>query len=512
MPQMPARDDSLRFGGLAVLLFVLSAGFLPGATIAAPADDAAPPAQRLKLIFIHHSVGENWLTDGNGDLGRTLAKNNYFVSDTNYGWGPDGIGDRTDIVNWPEWFTGANSRRYLSAVYRESEQHSTYTRTHDDPGGENRIVLFKSCFPNSEIGGRPGDPPRRGDDLTVGNAKAIYNELLTAFAKRPDKLFIVITAPPVRDRTHAANARGFNTWLVQDWLKTYRGGNVAVFDFYNVLTGPGNHHRFVGGKVEHLAHRGKDSLHYPSDDDHPSSAGSRKATAEFVPLLNVFVRRWLKNPKASAPPPPEPESPPPAPPRPEEPATPPAEAPAPPPPRPPVPDRPASVLDDFEQGHDAWQIFSGGEGTRAVLTLDRKQAHDGKAGLRIEYDVAADGWATCSSVHDVRRDWRTKGGLVFYVRGERAGQTLDVIAYEGTSPDALQHREVKITLGAEAVRGWQRVALPWTRFAQPAWEGDGTARFDPSRAMGVAFAFPAPEGGRHKGRIWIDDVGFLPAK
>ena len=29
-------------------------------------------------------------------------------------------------------------------------------------GGENEIVLFKSCFPNSRLGGNPGDPPTTG--------------------------------------------------------------------------------------------------------------------------------------------------------------------------------------------------------------------------------------------------------------------------------------------------------------------------------------------------------------
>ncbi len=60
-------------------------------------DDPDPPATVAKLIFIHHSTGENWLADDYGNLGRVLGQNNYFVSDTNYGWGPNAIGDRTDI-------------------------------------------------------------------------------------------------------------------------------------------------------------------------------------------------------------------------------------------------------------------------------------------------------------------------------------------------------------------------------------------------------------------------------
>ena len=69
-----------------------------------------PPDHIVKLIFIHHSCGENLLNDDNGALGLALSSNNYFVSDTNYGWGPDGIGDRTDILDWPEWFLDQAAR------------------------------------------------------------------------------------------------------------------------------------------------------------------------------------------------------------------------------------------------------------------------------------------------------------------------------------------------------------------------------------------------------------------
>jgi hypothetical protein len=253
-----------------------------------------PPAKPARLIFIHHSCGENWLTDGNGDLGHTLDKNNYFVSDTNYGWGPDAIGDRTDIVNWPEWFRGENSERYLAALYTENGQNSGYTRSLADPGGENEIVMFKSCFPNSSLEGNPDDPPAPGDSLTVGNAKYIYNDLLKYFATRPDKLFVVITAPPNSETDYGANARAFNTWLVRDWLAEngYTGRNVAVFDFYNILTGPGNHHRYRDGTIEYVTNQGGNNTAYPTEDDHPSSAGNQKATAEFVPWLNVTFHCW----------------------------------------------------------------------------------------------------------------------------------------------------------------------------------------------------------------------------
>ncbi len=221
-----------------------------------------PPQGVVKLIFIHHSTGENWLTDGYGNLGDTLGQNNYFVSDTNYGWGPDGIGDRTDIPDWLEWFKGENTDTNLEALLNESGQNSNYTRILSDPGGDNEIIMFKSCFPNSDLEGKPNDPPSADGWFSVGHAKYVYNELLNFFQAHPDKLFIIITAPPLSDPSNAANARAFNLWLVQDWLdeNQYPYNNVAVFDFYNVLTGTDGHHTYQDGEEVHQVAT-KDTLH-----------------------------------------------------------------------------------------------------------------------------------------------------------------------------------------------------------------------------------------------------------
>jgi len=286
------------------------------------ADNPDPPSETVKLIFIHHSTGENWLADDNGGLGMALRDNNTFVSDTNYGWGPEGIGDYTDIGHWWLWFRGPNSSTYLSALYAESGQHSAYSRLPTDPGGENEIIMFKSCFPNSYISGNPDDPPTtgynplRGQDAsseyhTVANVKGIYNDILEYFATRQDKLFVLIVTPPLvaleTNAAHAANARAVANWLMDDWLEGYPYYNVAVFDFYNVLTSnggdrythdlgweTGNHHRWWSGAVQHIQTVDNNFAAYGSDfwDSHPTQAGNQKATGEFVQLLNVFYHRW----------------------------------------------------------------------------------------------------------------------------------------------------------------------------------------------------------------------------
>ena len=188
--------------------------------------------------------------------------------------------------------------------------------------GENQIVLFKSCFPNSGLKGNPDDPvpsvdanPLRGmacgsDYHTVANAKGIYIDLLPCFQQHQEILFVVITAPPLTDPKYAGNARAFNQWLFYDWLKDYPYKNIAVFDFYNVLTSSGgnahthdlfretgNHHRWWNTGIQHVVDTSggvHDTTAYASGsgDDHPSKAGNQKATGEFLPLLNLAYNRW----------------------------------------------------------------------------------------------------------------------------------------------------------------------------------------------------------------------------
>jgi hypothetical protein len=287
-------------------------------SLLAGAIDTSRPASPVKLVFIHHSTGEQWLADGHGRLGIALRENNYFVSDTNYGWGPDSIGDATDIGNWWTWFRGPSSARYMSALYAESGQNCGYSRLAHDPGGPNRIVLFKSCFPNSQLSG-PSSPipaiadnPLKGQsagggDFTVANAKGIYLSLLSYFKAHPEKLFVCIVAPPVADSV-TRGGRAMANWLVDHWLQDshYTAHNVFVFDYYTVLTSKpagrtndlglagGNHHRVWQGAVQHISDQGVDRSLYPSPggDSHPNAAGDRKATGEFLPLLNAAYNAW----------------------------------------------------------------------------------------------------------------------------------------------------------------------------------------------------------------------------
>jgi hypothetical protein len=492
---------------LAVGTLVFVAAVLPArpATASHPAIqgvDPTPPDSVVRLIFIHHSCGENWLNDDNGGLALELGRNNYFVSDTNYGWGPESIGDRTDIPDWLEWFRSPESGRYLDALYNEHEQHSDYSRPLDDPGGENEIILFKSCFPNSNLEGHPDDPPASAADYSVGGAKYVYNQLLRYFETRPDKLFVVITAPPVSDRTYAANARAFNNWLVYDWLDEngYPYNNVAVFDFYNVLSGEGNHHRISGGTIEHTFEAGRDTTYYPSDDDHPSSAGNRKATQEFVPLLNVFYHRWRENmpaqPFDSGELDDEPES----------------ES---------LPIQQSvlatGMIDNFEGGAPdgtyGWEpAWDASTSTTISCTPSPDVTHTGSQALQLTFDVATESWATCGLFFDALQDWSNEDGLSFFLRASQPDVILELnlFAEEGDQQESYIYR---LTTTDDSIGAWVPLTVHWTDFWRVEWEENAGATFEkPSRIHGLAFGFSATEGSTNAGTIWVDDLQLIRAE
>jgi hypothetical protein len=455
-------------------------------------ENPNPPETPVRLIFIHHSTGENWLNDENGGLARALQENNYYPSDTNYGWGPNTIGDRTDIPNWTEWFRSDNTDQIMQAVFTEGDVHSPFNRTLPNPGGENQVILFKSCFPNSALDGNPNDVPSAGSDLTVGNAKYKYNEILKYFKTRPDKLFIVITSPPLSDPSLAANARAFTQWLVNDWLRenNYTQPNVAVFNFYNVLTSPNNHHRFNKGVIENLITDNRNTEYYPSEDDHPSRQGNLKATQEFLPLLNIFYNRW----KVSAPAQvnaqqqlnvptietsvitPQDTSP-----------------------------SSSSVLFDFEVNQPVWET-SVDEAVQSTMQCgpDPSSAATGENSLRIDFNVLANSWATCSSFFNGPRDLSSAEGIQFMMQVEKPGNVLHVDVFTGPNGErATYARELSYP---ESSGKWVPVQIKWSDLKRVEWETEGGTVFNhPEQITGIAFGFPAGET-VNKGIIRVDDI------
>ncbi|MBI9046692.1 MAG: CIA30 family protein [Anaerolineaceae bacterium] len=462
-------------------------------------EDPYPPTEPVKLIFIHHSTGENWLADGYGDLGIMLANNNYFVSDTNYGWGPDGIGDRTDIVNWPEWFGPQRSEQILTALFSESNQHADYSRNFSDPGGENEIVIFKSCFPNSDLYGDPTDGPDSGSyDFSVGSAKHIYIQMLDYFITQPDKMFVAITAPPLLDKSNAANARAFNNWLVQDWLSDYTGNNVFVFDFYNILTDPDNHHRFHDGSVEHINDQGGNTLEYGSGwgDEHPNEAGSQKATQEFVPLLNVYYHRWKRDSGVEI----QSES--------SEEATEEVEE------SQPEEDQGEEIqqepmqdsdgfLDSFLTDADEWYADMDGSSTVNCQFDPQRNLSQGGS-LQIDFRMGEAGWGGCGHYFDMGQDWSQTEGITFSYQADQSDMKFNLLLATGEESIPYLYEVIS---DSSSVESWQTHSIPWEDFVLAVW-ADASNPQDPdlTKVTGLSIAVDYETGSQ--GKLWIDEISL----
>jgi hypothetical protein len=280
---------------------------VPGDCAADPfgSSDIAPAAP-VDLVFLHHSVGDQLLSDppgtpgstrlheNGGGLARLLSVANYRVHEATYG---SRLGEHTDLFDWLPKFRG-----HMDDILAIDQQDTVLPE-----GTRNRIVVFKSCYPNSQfvgIGQVPGNPA--GPELTEANARATMRAVRDELEKHPDVLFVYLTAPPVLPRTWSeplwkravkfvlrrptadddlrrsgALARRFNAWVLdpQGWLRGYPHRNIVVFDFYDLLTGNGasNFLVYPGGPT--------------GEDNHPAGAGNQNAAPRIVARINWAVAR-----------------------------------------------------------------------------------------------------------------------------------------------------------------------------------------------------------------------------
>jgi hypothetical protein len=224
-----------------------------------------------RMVFLHHSVGKGILEEGG--LRDSLFDIGVSIKSATYG---DDIGQDTDMRHWlPKFRDGMNR------ILRFKAHPNTYYSNDIT----NDIVMFKSCYPNSDIsseGTEPGNPT--GKERSVADFKAAFEDLKPEFAKRKDKLFIYMTAPPlVPEETspeNARRAREFNNWLIGEYLPAYVSetgcNNLVVFDLFGFLAGEDNYLK----QEYRRAHKG---------DSHPNVTANREAAAKF---MQFFHQVW----------------------------------------------------------------------------------------------------------------------------------------------------------------------------------------------------------------------------
>jgi len=176
------------------------------------------------IIFLHHSVGHNLIDQG--QVRELFTQSGYDFYDHDYNHlglrNPDGeyLGYGYNIPNDNTDPDG------LAAIFSQP----VYPFPLNAFSGllQHEVIIFKSCFPVSDITG----------EEKLDEYKAYYLEMREAMDQHPDKIFILVTPPPINpaetNSEIAARARRFADWLVSDEYLAGRR-NIFAFDFFDYL-------------------------------------------------------------------------------------------------------------------------------------------------------------------------------------------------------------------------------------------------------------------------------------
>ncbi|MCJ7447999.1 MAG: hypothetical protein MUO72_09910 [Bacteroidales bacterium] len=103
---------------------------------------------------------------------------------------------------------------------------------------EYHVIIFKHCFPVSNIKADPDSADINSDLKTVSNYKLQYTALRDKLHEFPDTKFILFTgAVQVKaniKEDEAKRAKDFFKWVIDEW--DLPGDNVHLWDFYNLET------------------------------------------------------------------------------------------------------------------------------------------------------------------------------------------------------------------------------------------------------------------------------------
>lgn len=182
-----------------------------------------------RIIFLHHSTGEviweggvpelfDEYNEDNGTDYQITAQD--FPKDSPYGW------ENYPYDYWNIWVNHAGS-----APYKTEPTLEILTGDYD-------VIVFKHCFPVSDIEPGNGSGEVDSSEKTLANYQLQYEALKGKMHEFPDTKFIVWTgAAQVKDATnpeYANRAQEFFSWVTAEWDEP--GDNIFIWDFRELET------------------------------------------------------------------------------------------------------------------------------------------------------------------------------------------------------------------------------------------------------------------------------------
>ena len=234
------------------------------------------------VIFVHHSTGRRLIAEGN--VRPLFTERGYQFWD--HGYNHEGLVRPDGKPTYAHYDIPGNGRQGNTDVDGLAELFSQPVT--DPPSNafsrllQHEVIVFKSCFPNSAI----------KSDAMQQQFQIWYVQMRDVMDQHPDRIFIVVTSPPLHPRaTNADEAR--RARAVANWLKSdeYLAGhpNAFTFDFYDLLADP----------VTHTL-RNEYQSSSESPDSHPNILANETIGPLFVEFVDqaaqIFKHNKLSNP------------------------------------------------------------------------------------------------------------------------------------------------------------------------------------------------------------------------
>jgi len=230
------------------------------------------------IVFLHHSIGRNLIREAN--VRARFREKGYEFWDHDYNTigltRPDGTltGTSYEIPEiTPDTRGGGNTDPDGLAVLFAQPVHNppdnAFSRLL-----QHEVLIVKSCFPNSAI--------RSAEELEQN--KKWYLEMRSTFDQHPNKVFIVMTSPPLHPGktmpADAARARALAGWLSSAEYLGERP-NVFVFDFFDLLA-----------DTETNALRSEYQRDPEETDSHPNQLANEVLGPIFVDFVDTAITAY----------------------------------------------------------------------------------------------------------------------------------------------------------------------------------------------------------------------------
>jgi hypothetical protein len=211
----------------------------------------------IRVVFLHHSTGQNiWNGNRSTLISKIIEKASHRLSYKFH-----------KMAALPELFQKYNkdfntNHKITELTFPKSSPYGWHNYPYDyyniwvKNGGNNsfmeepslemltrkyKVIIFKHCFPVSNIQSDKDFSDINSDYKSIGNYKLQYLALRDKLCEFPDTKFILFTgAARVKSQLsedEAKRAKDFFDWVVKEWDRP--DDNIYIWDFYNLQTGGG---------------------------------------------------------------------------------------------------------------------------------------------------------------------------------------------------------------------------------------------------------------------------------